>query len=257
MVQGIVHWIHMHVLDVFSKGGDAWMYLRTLFSDPWNSGPERNVVVNSLSMSVRKRTSDMYVIDEVFRRKVYGEPPKGIVLDLGANVGAFSLYAGQTATRVYAFEPDSSNFTQLVKNTERNNTLPISIFQKAVGGETGKATLHSAAINKGASSLILSRSSTDETVVVVTLDDALSLCGVSHVDFLKVDIEGSEYALFDAVSINTLQRISTIAMETHAVRGREPREIVAKLERAGFTVTTSYTRFSPFGMHMVYATRRA
>jgi len=45
----------------------------------------------------------------------YKTVPHGIVLDMGANIGAFTLLAAETADKVYAFEPESENMDQLRK----------------------------------------------------------------------------------------------------------------------------------------------
>ncbi len=236
---------------------DIKMLARSLFHDPLKAPAERKIQVDGIHMFIRRRTSDLFVTREVFQKHVYGKPPHGFVLDLGANVGAFSLYAGRTATRVFAFEPDSSNFEQLAKNMALNRTLPISIFKKAVGGKNGDAVLYQAAVNKGSSSLVHELSTHTEMVEIMTLENALSLCGLSHVDFLKIDIEGSEYDLFETASIHTLRRISSIAMEMHRVRGKRYRDVITKLKNAGFKVRSSYSWFWLFGMKMVYAHRDA
>ncbi len=230
------------------------MLARTVFSDPFDAPAERVIVIDNVRMLVRRRTSDLFVIREIFKRTVYGKPPKGIVLDLGANIGAYSLYAARTAKHVYAFEPESSNYTQLLKNCELNRALPIHAFKKAVGGENRSGMLSLAVVNKGASSLVHSRSDKVETAEVLSLDHALSLCGLTHVDFLKIDIEGSEYELFEKASIHTLRRIDAIVMEMHRVSGKRFRDIVTKLRDAGFKTKRSRTRLL-FGMNILHAHR--
>lgn len=235
---------------------DIKMFTRSLFSDPVDTPQEREITVDGIRMRIRRRSSDLFVVREIFKRKHYGKPPTGIVIDLGANIGAFSLYAARTATQVFAFEPESSNFEQLKKNTELNRALPIHIFKKAGGGKSGDASLSLGQINKGAASLVFRRSDAQEQVETLTLDHILSLCGLSHVDFLKVDIEGSEYGLLENASIHTLRRISTVVMETHRVKGKDVRDIITKLENAGFSVHSTYTRLL-FGMRILHAHRDA
>ncbi len=246
----------MNLAALLGHGSDARMYVRSLFSAPFGTLKEREIVIDGIRVTVRRRSSDLFVVREIFKRTVYSTPPKGIVIDLGANIGAYSLYAARSATKVYAFEPESSNFEQLKKNIELNRALPIHIFKKAASGTNGTAQLSLGAINKGASSLVLKRSDAQEQVETLTLDHILSLCGLSHVDFLKIDIEGSEYELFENASIHTLRRISTIVMETHRVKGKSLRDIIVKLESAGFRVRSTYTRFL-FGMRMLHAHRDA
>lgn len=232
------------------------MYVRSLFTDPLRGPKEREIQTHGVRMLVRRRTSDTFVIDEVFRRHVYGEPPTGVVLDLGANIGAFSVFAAKNGARVFAFEPESTNYAQLKKNLELNSLNGVTVFKKAVGGNNGFAQMSHAKVNRGASSIVNKRSSTFEQVEVVTLEHALKLCGVDEVDFLKVDIEGSEYSLIESASLDTLRRIQAIAMETHPVSGKRVAYLVAKLRDAGFDVRKKYTHLAPFGMLMLYASRR-
>ncbi len=232
------------------------MLARSLFTDPWKGPEEREISVDGVRVLLRGRSSDLFIVRENFQRKLYGKPPTGIVIDLGANIGAFSLYAARTATQVYAFEPETSNFAQLEKNCALNPTLPIQVFKKAAGGTNGTARLSLGAINKGASSLILKRSDAAEKVETLTLDRIFSLCGLRHVDFLKVDIEGSEYALFENVSIHTLRHFNSITLEIHHVKGKSVRDIISKLETAGFHVRSTHTRFL-FGMRILHAYRDA
>ena len=246
----------MNLLRALAKGGDVWMYLRSLWTDPWNAPQERVVTIDGVKFFVRRRTSDAFVIDEVLRRKVYGEPPRGVVLDLGANIGAYSLFAARTAEKIFAFEPESSTYAQLEKNIALNGIQNVTPFKKAVGGRSGVATLYKASSNVGAHSIANTISKNTENVEIVTLEEALKICGASHVNVLKVDIEGSEYELFENAPLDVLGRIDAIYMETHPVKGKGTDDIARKLYDAGFTVRFEYTRLSPFGMKMLFAEKK-
>lgn len=207
---------------------------------------------------VRKATSDLFVINEVFKQHVYETPPTGIVLDLGANIGAYALYAAQTATVVYAYEPESSNFSQLTKNIELNACTNIVPIQKAVGGRESAVSLFKASVNKGASSTAQAISHNAETVHMTTLDALCKKHALENIDMLKVDIEGGEYELFAHASRDTLGRIQHIMMEMHHVPGHTPQEIIYTLTNAGFNVEhiTDGSRSAGVGTSMVVATRR-
>ncbi len=205
-------------------------------------------------MHVRRSTSDRYVSKEVFRWGDYAAP-RGIVFDIGANIGAFSLYAAQTADKVYAFEPESSNHAQLLKNIAANRFTNIVPIKKAVGGTTGSVLLHRAVANKGGASIATAISDDVEPVDMVTLEEAMKMHGVEHINVLKVDIEGSEYALFEHVSLDTLRRVDRVEMETHPVEGKRIEDMVTKLSNAGFTVEQRRTRLSFLGLGMLIATR--
>jgi FkbM family methyltransferase len=128
------------------------------------------------------------------------------VLDLGANIGSFSLFAAKSADRVYAFEPEKSNYEQLLKNIDINGAKNIIPIKKAVGGKSGSTLLYKSARNTAICSTAVEFSDTTEAVDVVTLSDAMKLCAVDHIDLLKIDIEGSEYDLFENVASAELAR---------------------------------------------------
>ena len=80
-----------------------------------------------------------------------------------------------------------------------------------------------------------------------TLDDVLQSQGIEKVDFLKVDCEGGEYALFDSVSDATLARISRIALEFHEIHpSHDHKRIVKRLESAGYKVEIERTWLDRF-----------
>lgn len=80
-----------------------------------------------------------------------------------------------------------------------------------------------------------------------TLAQAMQSNGVTHIDLLKVDIEGSEYALFEAITEEVLSKIDAVVMEIHPVQGKRTSDITKKLERAGFVVRYRRTLTSIFG----------
>jgi tRNA G37 N-methylase Trm5 len=65
-------------------------------------------------------------INEVWLYEIYN--PKGfeikkddLVIDIGANVGSFSIFAANKGARVFSFEPDKKNFEMIKKNIHQNN----------------------------------------------------------------------------------------------------------------------------------------
>jgi hypothetical protein len=66
-------------------------------------------------------------------------PSGSVVVDVGANVGVFSLFAARTARILYALEPSSSNFALLRSNTaQAKNIVPLHL---ACAGADGQASL--------------------------------------------------------------------------------------------------------------------
>jgi len=66
-------------------------------------------------------------------------PEDAVVVDIGANVGAFSLFAARVARVVYSLEPASSNFSRLVSNVSR--ALKIVPLKLACAAQDGRLSL--------------------------------------------------------------------------------------------------------------------
>jgi hypothetical protein len=89
----------------------------------------------------------------------------------------------------------------------------VNVYPFAVGGRSGESTM----IDGGASiSHQLGASGSGPKVKVVTLEEALDLTGSPSIDFLKMDIEGSEHDIFaDSIEPELLGRIKHLAVEYH------------------------------------------
>ena len=73
-----------------------------------------------------------------------------VVLDIGANIGYYTLIFAELVGekgKVYAFEPDPTNFDLLRKNVEINGYRNITLIQKAVSNKNGKISFYSKKTN--------------------------------------------------------------------------------------------------------------
>ncbi len=116
-----------------------------------------------------------------------------VVYDIGANVGYYSLLAsvltGETG-QVVAFEPSSRNVAFIRRHAALNHFDNIKVYEAAVSDQDGEAFFDlGASIATGH----LAESGT-ERVRVVTLDHLLATGEIPPPDFMKVDVEGAEYA---------------------------------------------------------------
>ncbi len=123
--------------------------------------------------------------------------PGMAVVDLGANVGYFSLLASRlvgAGGRVYAFEPDPLTYDYLVKNVERNGCDNVVTVPKAAAGSEG--TMGFVRDPHGAESYLAATGTAEPTISVptVTLDHYFESEGWPRVDLIKMDVEGSEQA---------------------------------------------------------------
>jgi FkbM family methyltransferase len=161
------------------------------------------------------------VIDEVFIHKAYN--PRGfeieegdVVVDLGAHIGAFTLFAARKAGVVLSYEPEPENFAILKENVKANGLIgKVKIFKRAVWSERGFFPLHSDHNGSHIASLT-NRGVKSVLVKTVTLKDIFTENKLEHIDFLKVDVEGAELQIFKSTKANILTAIKKIAVECHS-----------------------------------------
>jgi hypothetical protein len=161
------------------------------------------------------------LIRELFIRNCYlRDLPRGIeacdvVVDCGANRGLFSLYAATRAQRVIAVEAQPA-FADMIRASMAFNGLTNYEVDEVFVGGGGALANHAG----------LATTHTD-------IDALMGRHEIKAIDFLKLDIEGSEYELFrDAAWLKSVKRLS---MEVHCQFG-SPDTIVSALRAHGFMV---------------------
>jgi FkbM family methyltransferase len=148
-----------------------------------------------------------------------------IVVDAGANGGAWALEVLRVLgdrVRVCCLEPQGAMFARLSERLARHGN--VAVFQIALGANPGKAPMHldceASTLGSlfhrdlGAVGRVMDRT---ESVTVRRLDDFCREQGISHVDLLKLDIEGSEFdALLGAGDLIARGDVGLIQFEFNA-----------------------------------------
>ena len=204
---------------------------------------------NNITFKARAGGSDAGIINEVWLWKVYtpvgDEIREGdIVVDIGAHIGAFSIFAATCArgVRVYSYEPFPQNFDLLNHNIALNQLENIEPFPVAVAGENGKRRLAVDTRNGVASTLLPSKQDHIE-VNCVTLGDIFEARNIETCGFLKMDCEGAEYEILFNTQEEYFSRIRRISMEYHPNMGGyehsfRGQELVELLDRMGFELSS-------------------
>ena len=145
--------------------------------------------------------------------------PGGVVVDVGAHVGFFTIRAARAVAggRVYAIEPDPLSFARLETNV-RSNRLDVALFHCAMAGREGTVCFDSAPFS------VDSRIRSDGGVLVpcTTLDRLAREEGIKGIDLLKIDAETAELEILGAAREVALPRVRAAAIEIHAERSIEP-----------------------------------
>lgn len=223
----------------------TWLLFKFHF---FNDAKERVIVLrNGLKFITRFDFNEPGTIDDVLIRGEYFTGNNEIsdgdtIIDIGANIGAFSIVSAKKAknVKVLSFEPTPTTFLRLKKNIEVNNlTSVVKPYNLAVAGEKGERKLFVNPNISGANTIAPYRENLEFiksgdkfTVKTTTLEDVFRDNKIQKCGFLKMDCEGSEFEITKNTSKEIFDRIDYIAMEYH----KNPYEIGEKLTKVGFKV---------------------
>lgn len=203
---------------------------------------------NGLNIACRGGTRDWDIVHELYFAGSYGRamqflkdlPGEPVVLDLGGNIGLFSLLAAQThpAARIYTYEPGPPNFQMFELNCLANPALArrIHLRKEAVAGQTRIAEWLFDELNPGGSGLF-GTSGVKYPVQLRAFSEVLSSLP-GDIALAKIDIEGAEYEVLAATPPEQWKRIQAISLELHDhPEGKTvPADFMARMVDLGFKV---------------------
>lgn len=204
---------------------------------------------------MRPGTSDFRIVREIMIWKEY-EPdgfeigPEFTVVDIGAQIGVFSVCAGRRTPRgrVLSFEPHPDNFALLKSNLKANQLNHVRAYNCAVAEKAGPVTFFVSSFNTGGHSIVESEGGDRKIdVEAVRLDDVLREEGIQRIDYLKVDCEGAEVQILRSLPDDIINSIQCIVMEIHHPEDATDRGLAGWLKDRGFHVRVQDA--------MVYASR--
>jgi FkbM family methyltransferase len=203
---------------------------------------------SGMNVICRGRTRDWDVIHELFFAQSYRcaleylstVPKPGIVVDLGGNIGLFSLLAAKSNSSavVHVFEPGPPNLKILEMNRLANPKLGkrIHVHTEAVGGETKSAKWFFDEANPGGSSLFGQGTSGVDVQIQSFSNVIRTLSG--PINLVKIDVEGAEYEIIEKTPHEVWQRIRAISLELHEdPRGKMSNDqFLKKMKGLGYNV---------------------
>lgn len=184
------------------------------------------------------------MLHEMYLERIYApfleDKTNSVVLDLGANYGIFSLYAYPYASKIYALEPCKEHFEVLdhmVKYNEMGDKIiPI---KRALSLEDGTAPFYHSTNQTAYSlkALMNIKKDEEEQVETIRLDTLFTQYDIKYVNFMKLDIEGSECDVLEGEGFfNVKDKIGALVVEYHQWNGRNPSQMVTTLNDLGFDV---------------------
>lgn len=170
--------------------------------------------------------------------------------DVGANVGAYSLYAAtRPGVTVLSFEPEASNYYVLARNIAKNNLWDkITAYPFAIAEKTAFSVLSSfhGAIGGSKHAFGDTADSWEEDDAVVmrqgmvafSIDELVEQYGFAKPNHLKVDVDGIEEMILQGAE-NTLKdpALKTIHIEVQKYKPEAESKIYSLLQSAGFQLS--------------------
>ncbi len=149
-----------------------------------------------------------------------------VVVDIGAYVGEYALWASLKAQRVICYEATPETFSVL----ERNRKTNMEIFNRAVVGDDCEAVTLYLSKGVGVTNSVAKSASKAGSIEVGAIRYEKAIADATVV---KIDVEGAEY------SYNIVQpQLRAIILEFHPISGKDwrwmARSIMAEIEAAGF-----------------------
>ena len=211
---------------------------------------------NKLRLNYSENRRAIPVLEEVFTERAYALYfpfyQKSTIVDIGAHYGFFSIFASinsHPASSVYAYEPFPANFAQLNKNIHQCEIHNVKTYPYAISNTSGRTTLYSGmSVNNSLIRdfrLLNQKSSRTFEIQSKTLEAIIHENTLEHIDFLKMDCEGSEYGIFESTPKEIFDSIATLSMEFHDVKSEEYHAfyLISELKKHGFDIVHhSYNR---------------
>lgn len=217
-----------------------------------------NVQISGLRFSIRPRSEDLTYILPDHKPTVtrWFRPERGqFVVDVGSHVGFFSLIAAAKGASVVSVDPNPRVIAVLQEGARLNGLKDLEIHQTAIGERAGKAILEVPLIWDGKSSLVSGWATGRRPgarfdrieVEVMTLDTLLQHRSERCIDWLLIDVEGSELEVLKGAE-RTLGRTAHILVEVSFASKDEVVKLLA--EPFGFRIN-SIEHQTPFTSYVV------
>lgn len=219
------------------------------------------LIFHNESKSWFDNTNVDYIATSMVKKKMIAEGD--VVFDLGSNVGAITIVmarlAGETG-HVHAFDPYPWNSAATQCNAELNYFRNVTAHTVGVSNKNCKIMV------RPNDSRIYEESKAEgaQELTIHSIDQYMHL----KPKFLKIDIEGAEYDVFEGQDPSVFSSVRQFALEFHPFwirpRGLDPKDALRNMEKAGFSLHYHDVSYPPYTVndyvdnhHMFWGVRKA
>lgn len=184
--------------------------------------------------------NEAWIVKPYFRYVGDAIKDNSVVIDIGAHIGAFSIFVAKKTRNVliYSYEPCPENFDFLQTNIKLNNLENnIKPFKLGIWGRAGKYRLFIDNNYMQLATMYPKKNWKNKKMIgieCVTLKDIFVNNKINRCSFLKIDCEGAEYDILYNTPKEYLRKVEMISIELH--RKDENIQLKGYLEGIGFEV---------------------
>jgi FkbM family methyltransferase len=174
--------------------------------------------------------------------------PNSIVLDIGANFGAFSLRLASYVVRknikgvhIHAFEPNPVMVSNISQNLALNPELSdiVTVHPFGLGKEKGKLQFRYEPSNSGAGRIVDSKHADAFDIEVDRVDDIIPTIGHADISFIKLIVEGFEPQVFEG-AVQTIEKYKPpiffeVTPHWYSENGSSLADILSQLQGLGYS----------------------
>jgi FkbM family methyltransferase len=136
-----------------------------------------------------------------------------VIVDVGACIGLFSMYAYKFAKQIYSIEPHPVSYGNLVMNMLDNKLDKVKTFNLAISGQNGDGWIQDARVLEGCT---FGFDKGSHEVKALTLASFFKENNIQYADIVKIDTEGSEHEIFKAKDIEEIKdKVGVFIIEVH------------------------------------------
>lgn len=254
------------------EGRLPWRYIRK-----WDGfcnliGLRFKVVKNKgLKIKIRRLSTDENHIYNVIETECYNPSDyeineDDIVIDIGGNIGTFSILAASHAKKgkVFSFEPMPDNYNLLKENIRLNRVRNIYPACFGVLDKKKRVEFFINSKDTGGHSINeISNEPRNKKIIIkcIALKDIFDKNNIKNCNFLKLDCEGAEYPILLNLPKEYFKKIDKIAMEYHTknypspAKTKEVNILINHLKKMGFSVD-KHEDFEGYRCGFIFANRK-
>ena len=194
--------------------------------------------------------ADLFILRDVLINETYKDvlrllPKRKIrVLDIGANIGSFTIWMDKKhgIQEAFCFEPEENSFQLLNLNLALNRCISVKSVPCAIGGQSRRVPLALKQSSPGGTSIYSdsNKNANASSISVVALEEWLTRVD-GKFDLLKMDCESAEWEIIEKNSPEIFKRFPVVLAEIHydPLHNRPPEAFRSLMENLGYEAGVS------------------